>query len=274
MVPLAAAVLVYYFFHRSPAAILRSLWPWFVGAIVFAVVAHHVQLASDIPALTFWKRPAIAADALSFYVYKLIWPVHLTIDYARTPAAVLQSDRWIAAVAAVIVAVALWPRLDRIRPGLLVMVVCLLPVLGLVAFDFQRYSTVADRFMYLPMLGVALVAATFPRPLAILIVLLLAFKTEMQLPIWHDTDALTAHTLALDPGSAIGNKIRGEERARKQDWPGATAAFSKALIRNPTDGDLHFNLANALRHQGEYEAAIDEYITSLALLDPDLRCAR
>ena len=34
-------------------------------------------------------------------------------------------------------------------------------MLGLVSFDFQSYSTVADHYLYLPMLGVALCAAWF-----------------------------------------------------------------------------------------------------------------
>jgi tetratricopeptide (TPR) repeat protein len=271
VVPLAAAILDYYFLRRPSDKILRTLLPWFVASLAFALAAHHIQSAPGIHPPPYWKRFAVAADALAFYAYKIFWPAHLTIDYVRTPAVVLATHRWIAAVAAVFLAIAIWPRLGRLRPGLLLMVACLLPVLGFASFDFQRYSTVADRYMYLPMLGVAVAAAMFPRPLILLLAVLLAFKTESQLSYWQDTSALANHTLALDPTSTIGNKIRGEELAARHDYPAAARAFSTALVRNPGDGDLHFNLANALRAQGDFEAAIDEYLTAIHLLRPDLR---
>jgi tetratricopeptide (TPR) repeat protein len=195
----------------------------------------------------------------------------LTIDYARTPATVLSGHRWIVGVIAAIVLLSLGKTLGRLRIGLLIMVAALLPVLGFLPFDFQRYSTVADRFMYLPMLGVALAAAACPRPFVFLILILLAWQAEFQLGFWRDTRTLADRTLALDPLSTVGNKILAADLAHDQQWPRAAAAYRKALIHNPEDGDLHFNLANALRGQGDYESAIDEYLTSIRLLNPDLR---
>jgi protein O-mannosyl-transferase len=146
-----------------------------------------------------------------------------------------------------------------------------LPVLGLVGFDFQRYSTVADRYMYLPMLGVALAAAIWPRAVVLLIAIALAVQSESQMRYWRDTPALVDHTLALDPLSTIGNKILAAEYARKGQWPEAAGAYRTALIRNPDDGDLHFNLANALRGQGDFESAIEEYREAIGLLGPEYR---
>ena len=45
--------------------------------------------------------------------------------------------------------------LSRAPPGLTVNLNAL-PVLGFVPFDFQIYSTVADHYLYLPMLGVGI----------------------------------------------------------------------------------------------------------------------
>ena len=44
--------------------------------------------------------------------------------------------------------------------GALIALAALLPVLGLVPFTFQEWSTVADRYMYLAMLGAALAVGT------------------------------------------------------------------------------------------------------------------
>jgi protein O-mannosyl-transferase len=271
VIPLVAAVLDFYFLRRPARDVARSLSPWLVAAVIFAIVAHHVQPAPAVRAPPLWERPAIAADALAFYVYKLFWPVRLTIDYGRTPALVLQGRRWIAAVGAVIVTLALWPRLGRLRPGLLVMVVCLLPVLGFVPFEFQRYSTVADRYMYFPMLGTALIAAILPRPIVLLAVLLLAIQTELRLGVWQNTSTLAHSALTLDPMNVAGNKILGAELERQQRWADAADAYRKALVRDPDDGDIHFNLANVLRNQSDYQEAIDQYLVAIRLLNPDLR---
>ena len=49
-----------------------------------------------------------------------------------------------------------WP---QAAIGGLIFVAGLAPVLGFVPFEFQSFSTVADRYVYLPMLGVALAVA-------------------------------------------------------------------------------------------------------------------
>jgi Tfp pilus assembly protein PilF len=152
-----------------------------------------------------------------------------------------------------------------------VMVVCLLPVLGFVPFEFQRYSTVADRYMYFPMLGTALIAAILPRPIVLLAVLLLAIQTELRLGVWQNTSTLAHSALTLDPMNVAGNKILGAELERQQRWADAADAYRKALVRDPDDGDIHFNLANVLRNQSDYQEAIDQYLVAIRLLNPDLR---
>ncbi|MGA3066950.1 MAG: tetratricopeptide repeat protein [Tepidisphaeraceae bacterium] len=269
--PILAAILDFYFLRRPIGKIARSIVPWFIAAIWFAVIARYVQPGVGGGAGAIWQRPAVAADAVAFYLRKIFWPAHLTIDYARTPARVLMDGHWIAGLVVVAILLALWKKLGRIRVGLLVMIAALLPVLGLVGFDFQRYSTVADRYMYLPMLGVALAAAIWPRAVVLLIAIPLAVQSELQMRYWRDTPALVDHTLALDPLSTIGNKILAAEYARKGQWPEAAGAYRTALIRNPDDGDLHFNLANALRGQGDYESAIAEYREAIGLLGPEYR---
>ena len=114
-----------------------------------------------------WVRPLVAVDALATYARHLVWPVGLAVDYGRTPAVGCGTtpDRsWASAAAtAAVVGGLLWAGRRRHRAvwagGGGVSVVGLLPVLGLVPFTYQQFSTVADRYAYLPMLGVGLVAA-------------------------------------------------------------------------------------------------------------------
>ena len=92
----------------------------------------------------------------------------------------------------------------------------LLPVLGFVPFDFQYFSTPADRYMYLPMFGIAFLTAGFmmrvrgmiPWTLALVAMLMLGLRSFDQTSVWQDTPSLVARQLTRDPGSSTGHKIQ------------------------------------------------------------------
>ena len=149
----------------------------------------------------------------------------------------------------------------------------ILPVLGLIPFSQQRYSTVADRYFYLAMLGPALLLAwamtRLSRPMALLLtpilICALAGLTAVQLQTWKNTDALAGHVLEIDPGSTVGNKIEAAELSRTGHPRQAIPFYRAAMIRNPDDADLHLNLANAFYHCGQYRQAIGQYQAAIAL---------
>jgi len=77
---------------RPRQALPRAL-PFFLLAALFTLLTRGTQPETDIRFVTpLLARPLIAADALGFYLLKLLLPVPLTIDYGRTPAAILLSD--------------------------------------------------------------------------------------------------------------------------------------------------------------------------------------
>jgi hypothetical protein len=171
-----------------------------------------------------WARPLVAADALAFYLEKLVLPVGLTVNYWRTPQSIIESGaiRYTWMVVA-IVALIVWRVRSRwLTAAALLFVVGVLPVLGLTTFLYQQFSTVADRFVYLSMLGPALAVAWLMSrrwdrvTVRVASVLLIAIgaMTMMQARVWRDRLALTAHSVAVLPNS-----------------PGAHSAYAGALIR-------------------------------------------
>ena len=107
---------------------------------------------------TLWQRPLVATDAIGFYLAKLAVPLVLTPDYGRIPSVVcawgLANGALLLPVAAVVALV--WLRSRVAWAAAAVFLAGLLPVLGLVPFGFQDISTVADRYIYLAMLGPAM----------------------------------------------------------------------------------------------------------------------
>jgi tetratricopeptide (TPR) repeat protein len=202
------------------------LWLLFLPVVV---ITKHLQPNLDIDFVpTILHRIYVAGDALSFYLSKLFLPSSLALDYGRSPQYVLAHVRgWQVAVSSVVLlaAVAIPAEvLLRSRPrslwyaflacGWSVFVLALLPVLGLIPFEFQDFSTVADRYMYVAMFGAALALVGIlirfqagRRSLAITVAILtlLTGLSFNQATKWRSTETLFAHTLRVNPRSYVAH---------------------------------------------------------------------
>jgi tetratricopeptide (TPR) repeat protein len=215
---------------------------------------------------------------VSFYLYKLVVPVELGLDYGRTPEVVL-AQPWLLCLTALLpvgLAVWLWYKRTRV-PWLVaaagVFVASFLPNLGLVPFAFQAFSTVADRYMYLAMLGPALalawgLAQARQRWLVIgcaVVLGILGMRSAWQTSYWHDTVSLFEHELAIHPGSSVAHNNLGMALAAPNRLTEATRHYTDAVRLWPRNTDAHNNLGNALRRQGKMQEAIEQYMTALRL---------
>ena len=160
---LVAGALDYLLVGRAARQVARWLWPWLALAAACAVWTKLVQPAAAAGTVAPWLRPLIAADALAFYLYKILWPTRLGLDYGRRPSVAL-AEGWayVTWVVPAVVGLLLWSCRRR-APALLAagvaFVAALTPVLGLIRFDFQTYSTVSDHYLYVPMFAVAFAVA-------------------------------------------------------------------------------------------------------------------
>ncbi|MGD0141198.1 MAG: hypothetical protein ABSD28_20255 [Tepidisphaeraceae bacterium] len=209
IVPAIVAVIDRMVYRRSWREVAWWVCPWFAMAIVITVIAANVQEIMPGVGGPLWAHPLIAMDALAFYLGKLIWPIGLRFDYGRSPAAVLSDPElhhplyWTWIFPAVL-AVILW-RMKRKMLGLagLVFVLGVLPVLGLKTFAYQYYTTVADRYVYLSMLGVALAIGWWidghkSRVVKIAtcaVIVVLGSLSFVQAGRWTDTDTLYSYSL-------------------------------------------------------------------------------
>lgn len=147
-------------YRRSWKDVVKWTWPWYVMAIAAAIITAAIQVRKSWVGGPEWSHPLVAMDALAFYLGKLLFPFHLNVDYGRNPLAMLNDPNhplywtWVFPVASGIV---IWR--SRVRQWWvagLIFLLGVLPTLGLTAFAFQYFTTVADRYVYLSMLGAAL----------------------------------------------------------------------------------------------------------------------
>lgn len=225
--------------NRPPIAVRATrLVPWVLAAAAIVAVSRGLQLGEAIGRhVAWWERPVIAGDALAFYGTKLVLPFHLALDYGRTPALVLTSQThwlvaagsWLALAAA---AIALRHH-DVLRCSIWVAFLGLLPTLGFVPFDFQEWSTVADRYAYLALLGPAL-----------------AFGAACQFLVRHRAGLWAG--VPLMALAACGWLSWQQSTC----WRDSIAVFQQCLRVNPNSFPASLNLGNSLVDAGRIDEAI------------------
>ena len=216
--PLVAGIIAVLIFNRSLKQTIKELSPWLLGTIPIMIYTSSSQpdyLIKFIPPIA--SRFLIAGDAISFYSYKLFFPLSLGADYGRIPQFVLShSWAWITGlIPYVIFAFAGFISIKYHKKWLMaplaIFVVGFLPVLGIKPFLFQNISTVADRYSYLSMLGPAL-AITFlfswnktilVRAVTGIILLGLLFLTIRQTSFWINSKAFVDRTKTINPESEM-----------------------------------------------------------------------
>ncbi len=223
------------------------------------VMGRSVQPSGTWFAASLWARPFVAADALAFYLLQLLAPVHLCPDYGRSPRWLLRSNwmyvTW--ALPAAVAALCWWSRrrFPWIVAACAIVVACLLPVLGLLHFEFQIYSTVGDRYLYLAMLGPALLVSYLLQryrsrvafTIAVALATALAVRSFLQVRYWRDSKTLFGHTAEVNPDSVAAHNVLAsiglEEHRPVQE---AIDHYEAALRTEPEHGMTLVHLGNVL----------------------------
>jgi tetratricopeptide (TPR) repeat protein len=294
VVPAIVAAIDRIIYGRSWRDIGKWIWPWLLLASGCAALTIWVQPPHPFDVGPMWARPLIAMDALAFYLYKIFLPIRLSFDYGRNPAAVLSDPTlhhplywtWIFPLAAAVI-------LRRLkRPALtvagLIFLLGLLPVLGLKTFVFQYYTTVADRYVYISMLGAGMAVGwlmqRFRNRLAIgvflLLIALLGSLSFVQAGRWKDTETLYDFGLRLNETRALHYLIFGDykdhvaesaESIKDQDanFEQAADLYREAIRLEPKNTNGYDRLARDLVRLNRIPEAID-VVRQWIAIDPQI----
>jgi tetratricopeptide (TPR) repeat protein len=238
---------------RSPAArrVLLETVPYLALAVAtLAITTLTMRASVRVTSLDLYPpaaRLAMAAYSLVFYPLKTLAPLDLRPMYELPlRVSLLEPPFLFAALAVVAITIALVAVRRRWPGGLAVWVayaLTLAPVSGLVHAGPQ---IAADRFSYLPSLGLCLllgagVAAGAARPrlarlapaLAAAWLASLAALTWSQVQIWRDTDTLFVYTLAVDPDCGWCHAQYGGALGNRGDLAGAIPHLQRAAALRP-----------------------------------------
>jgi protein O-mannosyl-transferase len=273
ILPLMAIAIDLFFLRRRDFGSPRQFL-WVILATPCAVWTHNLQPAISVEWFHPMQRALVAADAISFYLGKLIFPLHLCVDYGHTPSVALAGTAhytWIIPLI-LFVAVVSIPVCRRLLGPAILFVIPLLPVLGLVPFDFQTYSTVADHYLYLSMLAIAFAVASISARRSVHIVFafsLVAFLplTFLQTHYWLSSTTLFEHTLSVNPRSFAAYNSLAAADIERNDFPAAEVHARAALAIAPQNVTAHVHLAAALAQTGSKQEAMKLLHEALAI-DP------
>jgi Tfp pilus assembly protein PilF len=267
-----------YFRNVRPRQSIARLIPWFALAIPCMIWTREVQFQpASQPLLV---RIGVAMDSLAFYLFKLIAPIHHAADYGRRPKAILDSGAiyftWLLPAAVIAFAWLIRKRSPVVPASLGVFCAAVAPVSGIVPFDFQHYSTVADHYLYVAMLGAALLAAwgisrtpskTTTRVAALLLVALGA-RSWVQTWNWRDSPTFFTHILEVNPNSWFANRNIAAALVDAGHPQEAMEYLRTALAANPEYAKNYITLGVAYMSMRQPDRAIQAWERALQL-DPD-----
>ncbi len=207
----------------------------------------------------------------------LAWPVPLNAAYG--PAATAFSIPKLAAVLAALGALG-WAAVARrapepLRAASLWLLLALLPGSNLVPIPS---APVAERYLYIPLLGFVLLLAAGWHALAarhlrlamvvvLLVVAALGVRSALRAQVWLDDRQLYESMVAADPTNASALYNLGQLEASSGNLPAAIAAWEAAVRVNPAHAGAHNNLGNAYALAGRYPLARQHFERARAL-DP------
>jgi hypothetical protein len=282
ILPFCIAALVMFFY---PAKLKTGLYALAIWLIIVIPVALFTG-AKPAPELKYvitkpWLNPLIAAYSYGFYFLKVVFPLNLSPCYGITPAELMQTARPFIALAFIIAFVFFIYRYRPAQPaifaGIVFMAIALLPVSGLRSFDYQRFSVVADRYVYFGMSGMALAVARLwemrkqlkwiQAVIAVFMIFFLILNIR-QVPVWKNDFSLWQAAFKYNPRQWAANYNLGVFYTKHNRPAMAVSYYTTAIAANPHDKATLTNRANALARLKKFKESLDDYRAALEV-DPN-----
>ena len=289
--PLVLLLLDFWPLARQPAWPVRRLvfekLPFFAlaGAAAVATMLMQRNAGAFVLSLPLAVRLGNAVVSLALYLGKFLWPFDLIVCYSHPGPWPVGAILAAAALLIGLASAAWWQR--RARPwlatGLAWFAVTLLPAIGLVQTGFQ---SMADRYTYLPMLGVGLalvqcIPASMTRPwriagvcAALAVLVACALRTWNQEGFWRDSETLFAHAVRVDSRNGVAEDFLGSAFLVSGRLVDARIHAERARALDPRGERALVLLAEISERQGQADEAMALYRAALAVRpdNPPVEC--
>jgi len=246
-----------------------------------SIITYHVQQAAGAMASTD-RLPLVlrlenAIVSLVRYLGKTFWPSDLAVFYPHPGMALSVSTVLLSGVILGTVTMFTWlwrKRSSYLFVGWFWFLGTLVPVLGIVQVGAQA---MADRYMYLPLIGLALMIGWFGAEMvahslrrivgvaAVLGLVALLIVSRVQVGYWQNTETLFQHAAKTTERNWVAHYNLGLTYAEGNRYEEALHHYVKTIEYAPRFVPVYYELGNVLLHLGRDEDAISYLRQSIAL---------
>jgi tetratricopeptide (TPR) repeat protein len=251
--------------------------PFMALSAALSAITYFVQKGGGAvsEATPFLVRVANAVLSYGRYLGRMLWPAHLAVMYPYSTSVPRVELCACGLLLAALTWLALKCRQQRyLATGWFWYLGTLVPVIGLVQAGPQSS---ADRFTYIPLIGIFLMIVWGVADLAVkwrlpnwapalaaaLVLAACAAGTELQLRYWTDSGTLFDHALAVTTGNDLAWNREGTYLAAQGKTGEALQCFTNSLAVTKNNYLAWNNLGAHLLRQGRPEEALRCLTTSL-----------
>lgn len=257
--------------------------PFFALSLCSSVITYLVQDSAGTVFQGYTLLARLERVSISYmtYLYKTFWPLKLAVIYpfSKVAPTALEVIASLLALLLITAAVLLWRnRFPYLITGWLWYLITLLPVIGVVQIG---QHSVADRYTYIPLVGVfvmcawglpELLGSSKSRRMVLASVsfatlFVLTFLTVMQLQHWKNSTTLFTHTVAVTENNWVALNNLGLVHLDEGRTDKAIEYFEASVAAKPSYSVAYLNLGYAYRAREDRMRSMDAFKKAL-LFEP------
>ncbi len=223
-------------------------------------------------------RIANALTSYASYLWKTIWPVDLAVYYplsiSISPLEAIGALVFVMLVTAAVLLLA--RKLPYLVSGWLWYLGTLVPVVGFIQVGTQ---SMADRYTYVPLIGIFIMAAWGVPELAkslsakreilgasaAAVLIVLTILSWRQIGFWKDTISLFTHSLSITRNNHVAHTAMGSCLVDRGDMERSIRHYSESLRLEPDNPKTLYDMGVVLDKKGELDEAMKYYLRAIEI---------
>lgn len=252
---------------------VKEKTPFFILSVFFSVIAFLAQYDPTVKDLSVAARLINAPIAFIHYLYQTVWSYNLTIFYPFSQ----QFSFWqifgaVLLIVLISMAVVLMKQCPYLFVGWFWYFITILPVIGIIQIGKHA---MADRYTYLPLIGVGIILAwgvpslfgnkNFHKkilfPSGIVLIVLWTFMTWQQCSYWKNSIKLFSRALSVTQNNYLAHNNLGLAFFAEGKIQEAIKHYNASLSIMPMMPDhvlVYNNRGIAYSRLGMYQKALDD----------------
>lgn len=260
---------------------LKEKTPFFILSALLAIISLYNPNVSTGKLIPVSDRIANALVTFVIYLGKTFIPYNMAVYYpfpSHIPVwQVIGATLLIILITAFVIV--MLKHLPYLFVGWFWYAITIAPVIGIIQVSLSAPYAMADRYHYLPSIGLAVMLAWgIPSliqreeiqkriflPAGIIVIAALAVLTWMQCGYWKNSMELWNHALKVTKDNYIAHNNRGTVYGSLGRYESAMNDYNEAIRQNPDYADAYNNRGNIYKKLGQYRLAIEDNSKAIQL---------